>query len=196
MKTNRLEAFSDGVIAIIITIMVLGLQVPHGHALSDLKPLIPTFTTYILSFIYLGIYWNNHHHLLAAAKSVTGLILWANLHLLFWLSLFPFFTGWIGSSKYAKVPTFLYGCVLLGAAFAFFILQGLIVRGQGEGSLLKIAIGKDFKGKISLACYATGILFAPFIVWVSISFFIVVAVIWVIPDRRLETYVKSLSNGE
>ena len=196
MNTKRLEAFSDGVIAIIITIMVLGLQVPHGHSIADLKTLVPTFTTYSLSFIYLGIYWNNHHHLLAVAEKVNGAILWGNLHVLFWLSLFPFFTGWIGLSHFAKVPTFLYGCDLLGAAISYFILQGLIIRNQGEGSKLKEALGRDFKGKISLALYTSGIVAAPFLVGLSLLAYVIVAIIWVVPDPRIETYVKSLENGE
>ncbi len=188
-----MEAFSDAVIAIIITIMVLSLDVPKGDSFASLHPLISVFTTYILSFIYLGIYWNNHHHLIRATRKVTGAILWANLHLLFWLSLLPFFTGWMGSSSYAKIPTFMYGGDLLGAAIAYFVLRNLIIKSQGADSLLKRAIGRDLKGKFSPVLYSAGILFTPISVWLSIAIYIVVAIMWVIPDRRLENYLASIS---
>ena len=192
MSTSRVEAFSDAVIAIIITIMVLSLEVPHGSSFSSLNPLMPVFTTYILSFIYLGIYWNNHHHLIRATRKVNGAILWANLHLLFWLSLFPFFTGWMGDSKFAKVPTIMYGCALLGAAIAYFILQGLIIRSQGENSQLAHALGRDIKGKISPVLYSVGIVFTLISVWLSVAIYVIVAIMWVIPDRRLENYLASI----
>lgn len=191
MKPSRMEAFSDGVIAIIITIMVLGLQAPRGHDVHALKALIPTFLTYVLSFVYLGIYWNNHHHLIRATSKVTGSILWANLHLLFWLSLFPFFTSWVGSTHFAKVPVLLYGVDLLLAALAFFILQKLIMRVQGENSLLRHAVGSDIKGKLSLFLYSSGIVVANFSVYVAFSLYIVVAIMWFIPDRRIETHMDA-----
>lgn len=186
MTKSRLEAFSDGVIAIIITIMVLGLQAPNGNSLSALTPLIPTITSYILSFVYLGIYWSNHHHLLQAATVINGKILWANLHLLFWLSLFPFFTAWISNSHYAKLPTALYGGTLLMAALAFFILQGMIIRSQGSHSHIKAEIGKDLKGKVSLTLYSISIFSAFLRSWISMVIFVVVAMIWFVPDRRFE----------
>src|SRR6266581_574377 len=157
MPKGRLEAFSDGVLAIIITIMVLELRVPHGGDLTALRPLIPVFLSYVLSFVYLGIYWNNHHHMLQATKHVTGLILWANLHLLFWLSLFPFVTGWMGENHFTPVPMALYGTVLLLAAIAYYVLQGRIVAGHGRDSKLAEAIGRDWKGKLSPVLYAVAI---------------------------------------
>jgi uncharacterized membrane protein len=157
MEKNRLEAFSDGVLAIIITIMVLDLKVPAGSDITVLKPLAPVFLTYVLSFIYVGIYWNNHHHLLKAARNVTGAMMWANLHLLFWLSLFPFVTGWMGENHFTAAPTAVYGAVLLAAAIAYFILQNIIVATQGCDSKLAAAIGRDFKGKLSPALYAIAI---------------------------------------
>ena len=193
MNPSRMAAFSDAVIAIIITIMVLSLDVPRGHTFASLHPLISVFATYILSFIYLGIYWNNHHHLIRATRKVTGAILWANLHLLFWLSLFPFFTGWVGSSSYAKVPTFMYGCDLLGAAIAYFILQQLIIKSQGEDSFLRRAVGRDLKGKLSPVLYSTGIAFTLISAPLSIAMYVIVAIMWVIPDRRLENYLASIS---
>src|SRR5215472_1254935 len=151
MNKGRLEAFSDGVIAIIITIMVLEMKVPHGNRLEALRPLLPVFLSYVLSFLYVGIYWNNHHHLLQTCTTVTGPILWANLHLLFWLSLFPFTTGWMGENHFTAVPTALYGLVLLMAAIAYYLLQRAIIDAQGQDSILKRAIGSDWKGKVSLA---------------------------------------------
>ncbi len=193
MTTNRLEAFSDGVIAIIITIMVLELKVPHAaenspHSagLADLQPLLPVFLSYLLSFLYVGIYWNNHHHLFHATGQVTGGILWGNLHLLFWLSLFPFTTGWMGENHFAPVPTALYGFVLLLAGIAYFILQHAIIAGQGTGSVLATAIGRDWKGKLSLAAYLAAIPLAFVSSWIALGLYAAVAVAWLIPDRRIE----------
>jgi uncharacterized membrane protein len=193
MTTNRLEAFSDGVIAIIITIMVLELKVPHpvgdaAHtaALADLKPLLPVFLSYILSFLYVGIYWNNHHHLFHATKEVTGGILWANLHLLFWLSLFPFTTGWMGSNHFGPMPTAVYGGVLFMASIAFSILQKAIIAKQGSGSPLAAAVGKDWKGKFSMIAYLAAIPLAFVTPWISHSLYAAVAVVWLVPDRRIE----------
>jgi uncharacterized membrane protein len=186
MGKNRLEAFSDGVIAIIITIMVLELKVPHGDSLGALAPLAPVFMSYILSFIYIGIYWNNHHHMLYACTRVTGGILWANLHLLFWLSLFPFVTGWMGENHFAAIPSALYGGVLLAAAIAFLILQQTIIAAQGVESPLKAAIGTDWKGKLSPVLYALAILSTFFWSWVAQALYVLVALIWLVPDRRIE----------
>jgi len=186
MKTNRLEAFSDGVIAIIITIMVLEMKVPHGENLQALMPVLPVFLSYILSFVYLGIYWNNHHHMLHTTGRVTGPILWANLHLLFWLSLVPFSTGWMGENHFARAPTALYGLVLLMAAIAYYILQSMIITAQGPDSILKKAIGNDWKGKVSPILYALALPLAFWWQWVSLGLYIVVALIWLIPDRRIE----------
>jgi uncharacterized membrane protein len=186
MPKGRLEAFSDGVLAIIITIMVLELRVPLSGDLAALRPLIPVFLSYVLSFVYLGIYWNNHHHMLQATKHVTGLILWANLHLLFWLSLFPFVTGWMGENHFAAVPTAIYGCVLLLAAIAYYLLQGAILRAEGPDSLLATAVGADFKGKISPVCYALAIPLAFVSPWVSNGIYVAVALMWLVPDRRIE----------
>ena len=186
MEKNRLEAFSDGVIAIIITIMVLDLKVPHSADLAELKPLLPVFLTYALSFIYVGIYWNNHHHLLKAARKVNGAMMWANLHLLFWLSLFPFVTGWMGENHFVAAPTAVYGAVLLLAAIAYFILQNVIIAGQGRESKLAKAIGGDLKGKISPVLYATAIAAAFFRPWISCCLYVFVAVMWLVPDRRIE----------
>lgn len=186
MRRNRLEAFSDGVLAIIITIMVLELKVPHGAGFEQLKPLIPVFLSYILSFVYLGIYWNNHHHMLHTVEKVSAGVLWANLHLLFWLSLFPFVTGWMGENHFEPNPTALYGLVLLMAAIAYYILQQRIIASQGENSLLARAIGRDLKGKISPGLYALALLSTFFehrIAWVI---YVVVAVMWLVPDRRIE----------
>jgi len=193
MNRTRLEAFSDGVLAIIITIMVLEIKVPHGNDFIALKPLIPVLVSYLLSFIYIGIYWNNHHHLMHTVKSVTGGILWANLHLLFWLSLVPFTTGWIGENHFDPIPMAVYGFVLLMAAIAFYVLQTLIVRSQGEHSLLAKAIGSDLKGKMSLVIYllAIGSNFAS--QWISGSLYILVALIWLIPDKRIEIILKNES---
>ena len=186
MQKNRLEAFSDGVIAIIITIMVLELKVPHGVELAALKPLLPVFLSYVLSFIYVGIYWNNHHHLLHTAQHVSGSIMWANLHLLFWLSLIPFVTGWMGENHFAALPTSLYGVVLLMAAFAYLILQRAIIAREGGGSSLAGAIGSDWKGKLSILCYFAAIGLAFVNQWLSDALYVFVAVMWLIPDPRVE----------
>lgn len=186
MSKNRLEAFSDGVLAIIITIMVLELKVPHGTSADVLVPLIPGFLSYVLSFIYLGIYWNNHHHMLHTCTDARGSILWANLHLLFWLSLVPFTTGWMGENHFAGLPAALYGIDLLMAAIAYFILQQLIIASQGNDSLLKKAIGKDLKGKASPILYVMAIAFAFWLQWVSIGIYVFVALMWLIPDKRIE----------
>jgi uncharacterized membrane protein len=190
MNRTRLEAFSDGVLAIIITIMVLEIKVPHGNDFAALKPLIPVVMSYVLSFIYVGIYWNNHHHLMHTVKNVTGGILWANLHLLFWLSLVPFTTGWIGENHFAPIPMALYGFVLLMAAIAFFMLQTIIVKSQGEHSILARAIGSDLKGKMSLVLYLTAIGSNFLSPWVSGSLYILVAFLWLIPDQRIENILK------
>ena len=186
MGKGRLEAFSDAVIAIIITIMVLELKVPHGDSAEQLWPLLPVFLSYILSFVYVGIYWNNHHHMLHASTTVTGAVLWANLHLLFWLSLFPFATGWMGENHFTALPTALYGVVLLMAAIAYYLLQQAIIAAQGPGSLLKQAVGRDWKGRLSPLLYIAAILSA----WrgprVAGAIFVAAALIWLIPDRRIE----------
>jgi uncharacterized membrane protein len=191
MPKGRLEAFSDGVLAIIITIMVLELRVPHGSDLAALRPLLPVFLSYVLSFVYLGIYWNNHHHMLHATKHVTGLILWANLHLLFWLSLFPFVTGWMGENHFSTVPTAVYGGVLLLAAVAYYILQGAILRAEGPGSLLATAVGTDLKGKLSPLCYAIAIPLAFVSSWIANGLYVAVALMWLVPDRRIERVLAS-----
>jgi uncharacterized membrane protein len=186
MGKSRFEAFSDGVLAIIITIMVLEMKVPHGESFEALKPLIPVFLSYVLSFVYLGIYWNNHHHMLHTCHKVTGPMLWANLHLLFWLSLVPFVTGWMGENHFAAAPSALYGVVMLMSAIAYFILQQLIIASQGPGSLLKKAVGGDWKGKVSPALYAMAILLAFWSEWISLGLYVLVALIWLVPDRRIE----------
>ena len=186
MGKNRLEAFSDGVLAIIITIMVLELKIPHGAQLAALKPLLPVFLSYVLSFVYLGIYWNNHHHMLHATEQVSGSILWANLHLLFWLSLFPITTGWMGENHFAPTPSAVYGFVLLMAAIAYFMLQHAIIARQGSQSLLAAAIGSDWKGKLSPILYLIAIPLAFVSPWISSSIYTFVALIWIIPDRRIE----------
>jgi uncharacterized membrane protein len=186
MGKGRLEAFSDGVIAIIITIMVLEMKVPQGESVAVLRQLLPVFLSYVLSFLYVGIYWNNHHHMLHATTRVTGPILWANLHLLFWLSLFPFATGWMGQNHFGLVPTALYGFVLLMAGIAYFILQHAIIASQGPDSLLRKAIGSDWKGKLSPLLYAAGIFSSLFSSWTAQAIYVVVAVLWLIPDRRIE----------
>lgn len=186
MTKNRLEAFSDGVIAIIITIMVLSLQVPSGTELSTLKPLIPVFLSYILSFLYLGIYWNNHHHLLHTVTNVKGGILWANLHLLFWLSLTPFATGWMGENHFAKTPTAVYGFVLLMCAISYFILQTTIIKSQGKQSLLAKAIGRDLKGKASPILYVIAIMTVFYHTKIAQVIYLLVALMWLIPDKRIE----------
>jgi uncharacterized membrane protein len=186
MDSGRLEAFSDGVLAIIITIMVLEMKVPHGASLADLWPLFPVFLSYVLSFVYLGIYWNNHHHMLHVTERVNGAILWANLHLLFWLSLIPFVTGWMGENNFAPAPTALYGVVLLAAAIAYWMLQRVIIAEQRESSLLATAVGGDLKGKLSLLLYAIAIPAAFLHQWISGGIYVLVALIWLIPDRRIE----------
>jgi len=184
MGKNRLEAFSDGVIAIIITIMVLEMKVPHGESLDALVPLIPVFLSYVLSFVYVGIYWNNHHHMLHASANVSGAALWANLHLLFWLSLFPFATGWMGENHFAAVPTALYGVVLLCAAIAYRILQQELIASQG--SVLARAIGRDWKGKLSPVLYIAGIVSALWLPTLAQAIYVLVAFLWLVPDRRIE----------
>jgi len=186
MGKTRLEAFSDGVIAIIITIMVLNLKIPEGSTLHALAPNLPVFLSYIVSFIYIGIYWNNHHHMLSTVQHVTGGILWANLHLLFWLSLFPFVTGWAGQHYFTSAPMALYGFVLFMAGNAYFILQYTIIATQGRDSLLAKAIGRDTKGKVSGILNGTGIIVAFFIPWLTCVIYILVAIMWLIPDRRIE----------
>ena len=186
MGKNRLEAFSDGVLAIIITIMVLELKVPHGGDVAVLKPLLPMLLAYALSFLYLGIYWTNHHHMLHTVNKVTGSILWANLHLLFWLSLLPVTTSWISENQLASGPAALYGAVLLMAAFAYWTLQQLIIASQGPQSLLKKAVKDDWKGKLSLVLYAIGVALAFVVPWLAISIYVLVALIWLVPDRRIE----------
>ncbi len=186
MGKGRLEAFSDGVIAIIITIMVLELKVPHGSDLAALRPLIPVFLSYILSFIFIGIYWNNHHHLLQAIRQVNGRILWANLHLLFWLSLIPFVTAWMGENHLAALPVALYGTVLLFAGIAYFILTRTLISHHGKDSTLAIAVGEDFKGKISVVFYALAIALAFVNSWFACALYVLVAAMWLIPDRRIE----------
>ncbi|WHZ11149.1 MAG: Integral membrane protein [Burkholderiaceae bacterium] len=186
MGKSRLEAFSDGVIAIIITIMVLELKVPHGENLDALAPLLPVFLSYVLSFVYVGIYWNNHHHMLHASGKVSGSVLWANLYLLFWLSLFPFATAWMGENHYAMLPSIAYGVVLLMAAVAYWVLQSAIIAVQGPDSLLKKAVGRDWKGKVSPVLYLAGIGAATRSAWLAQSFYVLVALLWLLPDRRIE----------
>jgi uncharacterized membrane protein len=189
MGKNRLEAFSDGVLAIIITIMVLEMKVPHGDSLEALQPLVPIFLSYVLSFVYIGIYWNNHHHMLHATTRVSGTILWANLHLLFWLSLFPFVTGWMGENHLAALPTALYGVVLLMAAIAYWLLQRAIIADQGAESLLARAVGRDAKGKLSPILYATAIPLAFMLTWLALAIYVAVALMWLVPDRRIERVI-------
>jgi uncharacterized membrane protein len=189
VRKNRLEAFSDGVFAIIITIMVLEMKVPHGSDFAALTPLLPVFLSYVLSFVYLGIYWNNHHHMLHATQRVTGTILWANLHLLFWLSLFPFVTGWMGQNEFAAAPMALYGVALLMAAVAYFALERAIIASQGVDSLLARAVGRDLKGKLSPFLYGTAIVVAFFEPWISGGIYVFVALMWLVPDRRIERVI-------
>ncbi len=191
MGRGRLEAFSDGVIAIIITIMVLELKVPHGTELSSLWPLWPVFLSYVLSFVYLGIYWNNHHHMLHATERVSGNVLWANLHLLFWLSLVPFVTAWMGENHFAAGPTALYGVVMLLAAIAYWILLQTIPAVQGPHSILRAAVGRDFKDKLSPLLYLIAIPSAFIREWIAGGLYVIVALIWLIPDRRIERMVSS-----
>ncbi len=190
MTTGRLEAFSDGVIAIIITIMVLELKIPHGAGWAAIRPLAAPLGVYVLSFIYVGIYWNNHHHLFFATEKVDGVILWANLHLLFWLSLVPVVTGWMGENHFAPLPSAGYGVVLLMAAIAYSILQSAIIRRQGAGSIIRRAVGRDLKGKLSPVLYAAAIGLAFVERWISLVLYVVVALMWLIPDRRIERTVE------
>ena len=190
MEKDRVQAFSDGVIAILITIMVLELRIPHGTHARVLKPLVPVFLTYVLSFVFIGIYWNNHHHLLMATRRVNGAVLWANLHLLFWLSLFPFFTGWMGQNHFAELPTAAYGGVLLMAGIAYYILKTTIIAAQGPNSSLAEALGRDMKGKISPAIYAIAIPLAFVSRWIALSLYIAVALMWLVPDRRIESRIE------
>jgi len=186
MNKARLEAFSDGVIAIIITIMVLELKVPHGEEPDALVPLIPPFISYILSFTFVGIYWNNHHHMLHTVRFVSGAILWANLHLLFWLSLVPFVTGWMGENHFAAWPVALYGLVMLMAAIAYYILAHTIVRQHGEDSPLAKALGSDFKGKISIVAYLAALPLTLIDSWIAFGLYVLVAIMWIVPDPRIE----------
>ena len=190
MNKGRLEAFSDGVIAVIITIMVLEMKVPHGASVEALAPVIPVFLNYVLSFVYVGIYWNNHHHLLHTTSSVTGSMLWANLHLLFWLSLIPFVTGWMGENHFAATPLALYGVILLMAGIAYLILQRLIIASQGSESVLEKAVGSDWKGKVSPILYATAIPIAFVSRWVSLGLYVFGALMWLVPDKRIEKALR------
>ena len=195
MGTGRLEAFSDGVLAIIITIMVLELRVPHDSDLAALRPLLPVLLSYVLSFVYLGIYWNNHHHMLHVTRRVTGGILWANLHLLFWLSLVPFVTSWMGENHFASMPTALYGVVLLMAAMAYLILQRLILHAEGPDTVLAAAVGRDIKGKISPLLYALAIGAAFVHPAIAEAVYVLVALMWLIPDRRIERALTQVEPG-
>jgi uncharacterized membrane protein len=186
MSKGRLEAFSDGVLAVIITIMVLELNVPHGTTLAALTPLLPLILAYALSFIYVGIYWNNHHHMLHATQHIDGSVMWANLHLLFWLSLIPFVTGWCSENHFAALPVAMYGVVLLMAAIAYTILQWRIITHDGGGSVLGRAVGRDYKGKLSLLLYAVAIPSVLLSPWIAAVIYVVVALIWLVPDRRIE----------
>jgi uncharacterized membrane protein len=187
---TRLEAFSDGVIAIIITIMVLEMKAPHGDSFEQLRPLLPVFLSYVLSFVYVGIYWNNHHHMLHTCGNVNGAVLWANLHLLFWLSLLPFATGWMGENHFAAVPSALYGVVLLMAACAYWILQQAIIRAQGGRSVLRAAVGRDLKGKLSPLVYIAAIVSTVWVPWVAQALYVAAALIWLVPDRRIEVELE------
>jgi len=192
MKPNRLEAFSDGVIAIIITVMVLEMKVPHGVDLAALAPVLPVFLTYVLSYVYLGIYWNNHHHMFKVAESIDGSVMWANLHLLFWLSLLPFTTGWMGENHFERWPTVLYGFNLLCCALAWYVLQARIIRCQGRDSRIARALGRDLKGKLSPLFYLAGIALA----WLGeppagVALFVFVALMWLVPDRRFERAITN-----
>jgi TMEM175 potassium channel family protein len=186
MNKTRMETFFDAVIAIIITIMVLELKVPHGESIATLSPLIPRLFSYVLSFVYLGIYWNNHHHMMHVCDRVTGSMLWANLHLIFWLSLIPFTTGWMGENHFAKLPAATYGAVLFMSGVAYLILQQRIIASQGEDSILKKAVGSDWKGKLSALLYVAAILLAFLSSWLSVGIYVFVALMWVIPDKRIE----------
>jgi uncharacterized membrane protein len=191
MSKTRVEAFSDGVMAILITIMVLELKIPHGDSIRVLAPLVPVFFTYVLSYVYLGIYWNNHHHMLHATERINGRILWANLHLLFWLSLVPFVTGWMGENHFAATPTAFYGGVLLGAAIAYLLLQSAIIADQGPASKLAAAVGKDLKGKLSFILLAVAIPLAFVREWAADAIYVTIALMWFVPDRRIESRVRN-----
>jgi TMEM175 potassium channel family protein len=190
MKKGRLEAFSDGVIAILITIMVLELKIPHGTDLESLRPLLPVFLTYVLSFVYLAIYWNNHHHMLHATERINGRVLWANMHLLFWLSLIPFVTGWMGENHFAPTSSAVYGAVLLAAAIAYYILQSTIIAHQGANSKLRAAIGRDLKGKVSPLLYLAAIPLAFVHQGIAQAIYVFVALMWLVPDRRIESILE------
>ncbi len=196
MSTGRMEAFSDGVIAILITVMVLELPIPHGTSWAALHEALPVLLCYVISFVYLGIYWNNHHHMLQATRRVTGLILWANLHLLFWLSLIPFTTAWLGENRFAATPAAAYGIVLLAAALAYYGLQQAIVRDQGAGSVLAGAIGRDLKGKLSPLAYAAAIGLAFVDRWLAVAVYVGMALIWLVPDRRVERLLAATGDPE
>ena len=189
MEKGRLQSFSDGVIAIIITIMVLELKIPSGDNILALKPLIPIFISYVLSYIYIGIYWNNHHHMFYAVHKVSGSVLWANLHLLFWLSLIPFVTGWVGENHFTTVPVALYGCVLFMSALAWTLLSRILIKQHGKTSLIATAFGKDLKGTLSLIIYAIAVSAAFFNPWISLGLYVIVAVMWFVPDKRIEKRV-------
>jgi uncharacterized membrane protein len=196
VEKDRVQAFSDGVIAILITIMVLELKIPHGHSdsahASALKDLVPVFLTYVLSFVFLGIYWNNHHHMFMATRRVNGAVLWANLHLLFWLSLLPFFTGWMGENHFAELPTAAYGAVLFMAGIAYYVLKATIISAQGDDTALADALGRDMKGKISPVICAVAIPLAFVNRWVALSLYVLVALMWLVPDRRIESRIAGL----
>lgn len=186
MGKGRIEAFSDGVLAIIITIMVLELKVPHGESVAALAPLVPVFLSYVLSFVYVGIYWNNHHHMFHATRKISGRVLWANLHLLFWLSLLPFATGWMGENHFAALPSAIYGAILLCAAIAYWLLQQAIIAVEGAGSTLAVAVGADWKGKLSPVLYLLAIISTAWLPWIAQGFYVLAALIWVVPDKRIE----------
>jgi uncharacterized membrane protein len=196
MKTTRLEAFSDGVIAILITIMVLELRTPPGHDWAALRTLGHHFWPYVLSFVMLGIYWNNHHHMIHMTERVTGAILWANLHLLFWLSLVPFGTAWVGDTELAPFPTAVYGAILMLAGAAYYVLKEAIIRSQGSGSRLKAALGSDTKGILSVGMYAAAIPLAFVSAWISAAIYVAVALIWLVPDRRIERHLHQHERGQ
>ena len=196
MSKSRLEAFSDGVIAILITIMVLELKLPHDASFSALCALLPTLLAYLLSFVFIGIYWNNHHHMLQVTSRINGKILWANLHLLFWLSLVPFATAWMGENHLARVPTAMYGVVLLASAIAYYVLQSLIIADQGEGSVLAAAVKRDVKGKASPVIYAAAIVIACVQPVISAALYVAVALMWLVPDRRIESQLADVASAD
>ena len=196
MRSGRLEAFSDGVLAIIITIMVLELKIPHGDELNSLKPLMPVFLSYVISFIYIGIYWNNHHHMMSVVEHVNGKALWANIHLLFWLSLVPFATAWMGENNFTLWPVVLYGMLLMMSGVAYYILSQILIKLHGKNSILAKAIGKDKKGIISVVIYATAILLSFINSWIGVSLYALVAAMWLIPDKRIEKKVVGKKDTE